>query len=343
MRLTWWAMGLSDVTQGAVERALSEFDELGREAFLERYQFGKARSYFIERDGDLYDSKAIAGAAHGFVPPDWEPLKPGDFSGGERTVARVLRRLGFTVINMEPRNPAWVRDELILALHFYLRFRDRLPDKASAEIADLSADINALGRRLGLVGGETFRNSNGVYMKLMNFRRFDPQYTESGRVGLQRGGKGEEIVWAEFAADPDRLERVAAAIRGGLSEDDMPKAEDASDPDIAEVEEGQLLTRLHRRRERNRKLINRKKAAFAKAHGHVFCEACGFDFQERYGERGTGFIECHHIKPVHTLRLGDKTKLADLRLLCANCHRMVHAKSPWLTLTELINLLDKRH
>jgi hypothetical protein len=23
------------------------------------------------------------------------------------------------------------------------------------------------------------------------------------------------------------------------------------------------------------------------------CEACGFDFRERYGERGEGFIECH--------------------------------------------------
>ena len=336
-------MGLSDVTRGAVERALSEFDELGREAFLERYRFGKARSYFIERDGDLYDSKAIAGAAHGFVPPDLEPLKPDDFSGGKRTVARILSRLGFTVINMERRNPAWVRDELILALDFYLRFCDRLPDKESAEIADLSAVINALDRRLGLAGGWTFRNANGVYMKLMNFRRFDPQYTESGRVGLQRGGKGDEIVWGEFAADPDRLERVAAAIRGGLSGDDTPEAEDASDPDFAEAEEGRLLTRLHRSRERSRKLINRKKAAFAKAHGHVFCEACGFDFQERYGERGAGFIECHHIKPVHTLRPGDKTRLADLRLLCANCHRMVHAKSPWLTLEELINLLGKRH
>jgi 5-methylcytosine-specific restriction protein A len=335
-------MGLSDVTRGAVERALSEFDELGRKAFLERYQFGKARSYFIERDGELYDSKAIAGAAHGFVSPDLEPLKPDDFSGGERTVANVLRRLGFNVINSDPRNPTWVRDELILALDFYLRFRDRLPDKASVEIADLSADINALGRRLGLAGGKTFRNPNGVYMKLMNFRRLDPQYIESGRVGLQRGGKGEEVVWAEFATDPDRLGRVATAIRGGLSVDDT-EVEDGSDPDFAEAEEGRLLTRLHRSRERNRKLINRKKAAFAKTHGRLFCEACGFDFEKHYGERGAGFIECHHIKPVHTLRPGDKTRLADLRLLCANCHRMVHAKLPWLTLAELIDLLGKRH
>nr|WP_262379931.1 hypothetical protein [Pseudomonas sp. WS 5414] len=27
---------------------------------------------------------------------------------------------------------------------------------------------------------------------------------------------------------------------------------------------------------------------------------------------------------MHTLQPGDKTKLADLALLCANCHRVVH-------------------
>jgi 5-methylcytosine-specific restriction protein A len=35
------------------------------------------------------------------------------------------------------------------------------------------------------------------------------------------------------------------------------------------------------------------------------------------------------------LRPGAKTRLSDLHLLCANCHRMVHAKRPWLTLDEL--------
>ena len=32
---------------------------------------------------------------------------------------------------------------------------------------------------------------------------------------------------------------------------------------------------------------------------------------------------------------GATTKLADLHLLGANCHRMVHARRPWLTLEQL--------
>jgi len=60
-------MALADLTEDSVRRALAQFRELGRDAFLERYGFGKARGYFVV-DGDLLcDSKAIAGAAHGFL------------------------------------------------------------------------------------------------------------------------------------------------------------------------------------------------------------------------------------------------------------------------------------
>ena len=335
-------MSLNDLTAASINQALQEFDEIGRDAFLKKYGFGKARSYFIAHAGKQYDSKAIVGAAHSYLGPSFEAMTTDDFSGGEATVATALRRIGFDVINTEPRNPNRVRDELILALAFYLQHRENMPDKASEEIEALSSEINKLGAKIGLSGGTTFRNANGVYMKLMNFRRLDPLYTAEGKVGLQRGGKGEEIVWQEFANDPVHLVRVADAIRSGLSDGQFSEETAVEDdPDFTEAEEGRLLTRVHRQRERNRKLVLSKKKSFMKEHGRVFCEACGFDFEKRYGQRGFGFIECHHTKPVHTLRLGAKTNLEDLKLLCANCHRMVHAKSPWLSFDELKNLLNR--
>ena len=88
-------------------------------------------------------------------------------------------------------------------------------------------------------------------------------------------------------------------------------------------------------RERDRKLVERKKAQVLLAKGHLTCEVCDFDFGERYGDRGRGYIEAHHIRPLHTLKPGTKTKLEDLALLCANCHRMAHAKRPWLGIAEL--------
>ncbi len=232
------------------------------------------------------------------------------------------------------RNPPWTRDELILALDFYLRHRNATPDKSSDAVTQLSLDINGLAKRLGLSGSDTLRNSNGVYMKLMNFRSHDPEYTDLGKSGLTRGNREERVLWDQFAHDPERLAHVAETIRVELTYEPEPGLE-ADEPEVAEAEEGRLVTRLHRTRERSRSIVQKKKSSFERKHGRLFCEACGFDFAKAFGSRGQGFIECHHTKPVHSLAPGEKTSLDDLALLCANCHRMVHAKAPWLSMEEL--------
>jgi 5-methylcytosine-specific restriction enzyme A len=240
-----------------------------------------------------------------------------------------------------PRNPAWLRDELILALDFYLQYAGNPPPKGSPEIEELSETLNRLGRDLGIATPDRFRNVNGVYMKLMNFRRLDPSFTESGKTGLTHGGREEDAVWNEFASDPQRCHAVAEVIRQALadSQEQGTITAHVAEPETAEAEEGRVITAMHRARERNQALIKGKKQGVLEKLGRLACEACGFDFRDRYGERGDGFIECHHAKPVHTLKPGEKTKLSDLRLLCANCHRMVHVKRHWLTFEELVAIL----
>ena len=90
-----------------------------------------------------------------------------------------------------------------------------------------------------------------------------------------------------------------------------------------------------RYRERDPSLVKRKKDRVLAAHGVIACEACGFDFGKAYGERGDGFIECHHTKPVSELEPGGRTNLADLALVCSNCHRMIHRRRPWLSIEAL--------
>jgi 5-methylcytosine-specific restriction protein A len=75
--------------------------------------------------------------------------------------------------------------------------------------------------------------------------------------------------------------------------------------------------------------------------GRLQCEGCSFDFAQTYGDRGQGFMEAHHTRPVHELDPDHVTRLADLALVCANCHRMIHARRPWLTLPELRALLAR--
>lgn len=100
-------------------------------------------------------------------------------------------------------------------------------------------------------------------------------------------------------------------------------------------EEGAINFGLHRIRERDPQVIREAKAAFRKRNGgRLFCEICGFDFEVTYGERGLDYAEGHHTIPVATMRPGDLTKVADICIVCSNCHRMCH-RSPFASPSAL--------
>ena len=202
-------MALSDVTVEGVERAMVEFDRLGREAFLAQFGFGQARGYFLIRGGWRYDSKAVVGVAHGYDRPDLGALLPQDFSGGEAMVARCLESLGFDV-EKPSRNPTWAEEELILALDLYLRWG--LLDVTHPAVTDLSRVLNALTVHSDRPDAVRFRNPNSVKLKLANFAAIDPNY--DGR-GMTRGGRGDAETWDRYASDEDTLAATAAAIREG--------------------------------------------------------------------------------------------------------------------------------
>lgn len=241
------------------------------------------------------------------------------------------------------RNPTWSRDELILALELYLKHRDSLPSKHHPEIKALSTLLGQVGKVLGLNSGGSFRNENGVYMKLGNFRRCDPDYLKKGKTGLAKGNKDESLVWAEFADDPAKLNTVATTIRIAIENVafEPHTLSDVGVLGITEAVEGKLLTRLHSIRERSRALVEAKKKEEWRKHGCLKCEACSFDFSKTYGEVGDGIIDVHHTKPIHTLKPGERTRLSELALLCANCHRVVHSRRKWLSVEQVRALLTK--
>ncbi len=100
--------------------------------------------------------------------------------------------------------------------------------------------------------------------------------------------------------------------------------------------EGKLKEKLHLYRERNSALIKTVKKDALKKYGKLDCACCSFNFKDTYGELGLDFIEAHHIVPVSDLDpAGDETKKEDIVLVCANCHRMLHKRRPWLGIGEL--------
>lgn len=236
---------------------------------------------------------------------------------------------------MPSRAQAWLRDELILALDLYMR---EGPNPGSGPATELSGVLRSIPIEEKLTESPRFRSPQSVTYKLQNFVAIDP-----GRAttGFSHSGRGDQEVWNEFAAEPARLHEVALAIRANLGTL-SPEDAEAEDPEVTQAEEGAILTRTHRRRERSAKLRKAKKKEVIETTGRLACQACGLDFGERYGPRAEGFIECHHIIPLHSLKPGQRTKLEDLAVLCSNCHRVLHLRKPWLTVGQLKELVAQQ-
>lgn len=152
-----------------------------------------------------------------------------------------------------------------------------------------------------------------------------PDATQDERDDLAQQHRAE--CYARYAPGSDSAQTAA---RDGL----IPPTED----DLEGVDEGGLSVRQHLVRERDRGLRKRKIDSVRSAGKPIQCEACGFDFGIVYGEHGRDYCEVHHRIPLHESGQ-TTTKLGDLAILCANCHRMIHRRNPWLTVAALAELV----
>jgi 5-methylcytosine-specific restriction enzyme A len=184
------------------------------------------------------------------------------------------------------------------------------------------------------VRGTRFRNPNGVSRKSYDIATRHPDYQ-----GVPtKGGAGDREVLHDFFEREDEMRRTAELIRAGIESGDLIDSGDAV-PDIdleAEASEGRLLERRHLARERDAGLRAKKIHKHFQVHGQLACMTCGFDFKAAYGEHGDGYIECHHVVPLHVS--GERTTRLD-DLICLNCHRMIHRRTPWLTPDQLRDLV----
>jgi len=112
-----------------------------------------------------------------------------------------------------------------------------------------------------------------------------------------------------------RLEVLWAATRESEPEQSEPSAT-----------EGKQQLQAHRRRERSRFLAQKKLEEFRRIHGALHCEACALSEIGRYPASLVARIfEVHHTLPLSSAATPRRTTLTDLAVLCANCHRAVHA------------------
>lgn len=228
-------------------------------------------------------------------------------------------------------NPRWSREETILALDLYNQLDGQIPPLEDDRVQALSKYLRELPDQGVLSKNESFRNPDGVVFKLNNIRS-----VATGK-GFKHTSLTDRAVWKELGGDPKRVALLAKQIRDGvtvtLSHPD--KDDDENDVD-EEFEEGRLLTKLHKSRERNRG-IRKKLLKSRLKRGRLCCDICAAKSPTSDAKLEDAIFEGHHIVPI-AQSMTRQTRIKDMALLCANCHKLLHRimskEKKWFTLDE---------
>jgi 5-methylcytosine-specific restriction protein A len=241
------------------------------------------------------------------------------------------------------RIPTWTEDELVLAGSLVVKngWRElRTRDVDVQELSELLRSLPVHEPEARALPG--FRSPDSVSRKTTDFMTNHPLY--SGKA--TRCGKPTLLMIEAFTKREAEMLQAAEAIEEGIASGDLhrlPEQPDEVDEDGSTAIEGRLLVRRALARERDPKL-RALKIKQARLNGSPLrCEVCAFDFARTYGDLGDGYIEVHHVTPLHASGTRE-TKLADLACLCANCHRMCHRSRPgesWRTPAALREQIEK--
>jgi len=221
-------------------------------------------------------------------------------------------------------NPDWNWDETLLALD--LLYRHEVPiHKGHADVIELSQLLQAAlihpleGRR------PSFRNPDGVALKLQNLlSAIDPE----------RGLSSSILDRAAIAAYP-RARAADVAALAQLIRDAIVRGEaweQAHDDEM--FVEGHLISARHRSRDRRlrRKLLERT------ADDRLICGICDAAPPPLERPLRESFFEAHHIRPLAEFEGATTTRVADMALLCAGCHRFIHKlialRQRWVSIPE---------
>lgn len=219
------------------------------------------------------------------------------------------------------------------------RFDFRLPGKPETEVivAIVRDRVHAVYRITGVIatGPSTDicspeykafelhrKNSKGQPKKIRQCRRYSLVPVQSGAEGAEvRGWSGKEIMPVQRSDGGffDAVEVSAAPV---------PRTAWGTSSGDAEWVEGTPKLRLHLAKERAPGLADAKKREFIKQHGRLFCQRCELDPVQKYATKAAeSCIEVHHAATaVSAMKPGHVTTLGDLECLCANCHRLEHAR-----------------
>lgn len=347
-------MALSDLTVAAVNQAIEEFKELKRKAFLKKYGFGPARGYLFEQDGRTFDSKAIAGAAHGYLPGQ-QPLTAKDFSGGEATVKKKLEELGFTFVNPELQPlpaPGDVLTNEEISNRFSVGnmggmrrstkrnllvlisdpFKGLYQDRWEDDVLHYTGMGPTGDQSLSYAQNKTLDESPTTKIPVHLLEALEPlKYTYAGEVELIAAPYPEEQlddkkqprqVWMfPIRLKPGGTIPLLTAEQARVIEDSHArKARQLSTANLKALAEKAKKRPATRTAQSTVFVRDAAVAEYAKRLAKGLCDLCEMPapFQNKKDE---AYLECHHII---WLAKGGEDTTENTVALCPNCHRKMH-------------------
>jgi predicted HNH restriction endonuclease len=186
---------------------------------------------------------------------------------------------------------------------------------ANLNYGRLAAKIGSL---VGIPPSEDYVNLHALATWKGTKRNFEGHFTFQMRPQLARALKSEG--WVAGAKPPREPTNPAAWLEG----------------------EERKLFRLHR--SRDAQLREAKLREVLEKTGRLRCEVpgCGFEFEHQYGDLGHGFAEVHHLVPLRQLRRPRKNRLADVAVVCSNCHSMIHRHGNCRPLSKVVPTKSNR-
>lgn len=183
--------------------------------------------------------------------------------------------------------------------------------------------IGTLGRTiadfLNVIPGDTYQDDEG-----------NLQGYFSGWFNMISDGYSKKTGWTLLPEIQKALENLGL-VNGGLPIEERLPTETQVFDEKSFLREGKVIQVFVNKYERNQ----RARIQCIEALGDK-CYACGFDFEQTYGDIAKGFIHVHHIRPLSEIKEEYSVDPEnDLVPLCPNCHAVVHLTKPELTISEL--------
>jgi len=200
----------------------------------------------------------------------------------------------------------------VLILH--TEFEVDLQDRFAAIAADL-AGVEAIHQQYPHIANAIRAHGYAVMtgVNSSQIRKKADAYikVQAERFGMTNVGSATELIKVDSLPETDLEEEITG-------------------------KEGRILTRLHAYKERDRGFSAKVRKFYKQKNGgKLHCVACGLQPELLYDDRGERCIEAHHTIPIEELQPDSVTRVDDMAMVCASCHRIIHSRKPCLTIVEV--------